>query len=135
MKLFCILLLAIMSWEPSCNPTSSSSSSGSSSEYYYQPSSNYERVYYSYFKGKIYDYSTGRIVYSATICAYWDNKEKCQLTGQSNPGGYYFKLGSSRFPNDVKIIITHPDYETNSVITNVIAKTNMHIYDFRLKQK
>ena len=130
MKLFIALSIFVMSCGPTCDPialgpTSSGGSSG------YGPGDSDPQTRVSYY-GKVVDESTGQFVYSARI---YLNSADSQVTGSVYPGGYEFKFWSSRIPREVKIKVTHPDYQPDSLMHTVTQAPVSRRHDFRLKRR
>lgn len=112
MKLLLAGIILAFSWEPSCSPESNPTRSGSD----YNNDRNDDPVYSSVFEGRALDYATGDYVDSAEFCAHWVGLKSCQSTGQVCKNAYRFNLRSITAPYDVKIKVTHPDYESDSLL-------------------
>ena len=135
MKLLVAAIILMMSWEPSCRPDSSPTASGWSEPYYdpgYNPGHNNDPLGYTAFKGRVLDDSTGDDIDDAEICAHWGGRKGCQLAGRFYKDGYQFKLSYDTVPYDVKIKVTHPDYESDSLMDTVRVEGRGRVYDFHL---
>lgn len=128
MKAFIIVtFLAIMSWEPSCDPVSSGGSDTSSetTPYHYN-NGNEESTVFS-LKGKVYINGTTQQIYYAEVCIYKDSKEFCKTT---NSNGYYFYFDDITAQDTFMLVAKASGYRPDSVILgpNVNGKNLTHFF-------